>query len=59
MAFLVDAFRLDKFLEGDADHFQVGHQLGEGAKIVVHRDFPNVARDCPCFDCQSEYATLN
>ena len=33
--------------------------LGEGTKIVGHRDFPNVARDCPCFDCQSEYATLN
>ena len=29
------------------------------ARIVGHRDFPNVTKDCPCFDCQSEYATLN
>ena len=29
------------------------------AKIVGHRDFPNVSKDCPVFDCQSEYATLN
>lgn len=29
------------------------------AKIVGHRDFPNVYKDCPCLDCQSEYASLN
>lgn len=27
------------------------------AKIVGHRDLPNVKKDCPCFDC-SEYADL-
>ena len=29
------------------------------AKIVGHRDFPNVHKLCPLFDCQKEYATLN
>ena len=29
------------------------------AKIVGHRDFPNVAKSCPNFDCQKEYAELN
>ena len=29
------------------------------AKIVGHRDFPNVAKQCPCFDVQSEFASLN
>ena len=29
------------------------------AKIVGHRDFPNVAKQCPCFDVQQEYAQLN
>lgn len=29
------------------------------AKIVGHRDFPNVCKACPCFDCQTEYAELN
>lgn len=24
-----------------------------------HRDFPNVHKLCPLFDCQKEYATLN
>ena len=28
------------------------------AKIVGHRDFPNVAKPCPCFDAQSEYARI-
>ena len=28
------------------------------AKIVGHRDFPNVAKSCPCFDAQSEYARI-
>lgn len=28
------------------------------AKIVGHRDFPNVAKDCPCFDAQAEYARI-
>ena len=28
------------------------------AKIVGHRDFPNVSKLCPCFDVQSEYASL-
>lgn len=29
------------------------------AKIVGHRDFPNVSKLCPCFDVQSEYSQLN
>ena len=29
------------------------------AKIVGHRDFPNVAKKCPCYDVQSECKTLN
>ena len=29
------------------------------AKIVGHRDFPNVHKDCPCYDVQSEMAELN
>ena len=28
------------------------------AKIVGHRDFPNVSKLCPCFSCD-EYASLN
>lgn len=28
------------------------------AKIVGHRDFPNVHKECPCFDVQKEYASL-
>jgi N-acetylmuramoyl-L-alanine amidase len=28
------------------------------AKVVGHRDFPNVSKLCPCYDCQSEYAAL-
>ena len=29
------------------------------AKIVGHRDFPHVAKQCPCFDVQTEYSDLN
>jgi N-acetyl-anhydromuramyl-L-alanine amidase AmpD len=29
------------------------------AKIVGHRDFPNVAKLCPCYDVQSEMSQLN
>ena len=29
------------------------------AKIVGHRDFPNVAKKCPCYSPQTEYASLN
>ena len=29
------------------------------AKIVGHRDFPNVHKLCPCFDVQKEYSQLN
>ena len=29
------------------------------AKIVGHRDFPHVAKQCPCFDVQEEYSDLN
>lgn len=29
------------------------------AKIVGHRDFPRVAKECPCFDVQTEFASLN
>lgn len=28
------------------------------ARILGHRDLPHVAKDCPCFDAQSEYAEL-
>lgn len=28
------------------------------AKIVGHRDFPNVQKECPCFDAQTEYEEL-
>jgi N-acetyl-anhydromuramyl-L-alanine amidase AmpD len=27
------------------------------ARILGHRDLPNVHKDCPCFDC-SEYSNL-
>ena len=29
------------------------------AKIVGHRDFPHVAKACPCFNVQSEMSDLN
>lgn len=29
------------------------------ARIVGHRDFPNVHKLCPCLDAQKEYAELN
>lgn len=28
------------------------------AKIQGHRDFPKVAKDCPCFNAKTEYANL-
>lgn len=28
------------------------------AAIVGHRDLPNVAKECPCFDVKTEYAIL-
>ena len=28
------------------------------ARIVGHRDLPEVAKDCPCFDAETEYARL-
>jgi len=28
------------------------------AVIQGHRDFPNVAKACPCFDAKKEYANL-
>lgn len=28
------------------------------ALIVGHRDLPGVAKECPCFDAQAEYAAL-
>ena len=28
------------------------------AKILGHRDLPNVRKECPCFDAQTEYADL-
>lgn len=30
---------------------------GKGVIIQGHRDFPNVNKDCPCFDC-SEYSWI-
>ena len=29
------------------------------AKIIGHRDLPNVHKACPCFDAQREYADIN
>jgi N-acetyl-anhydromuramyl-L-alanine amidase AmpD len=29
------------------------------AHILGHRDLPNVHKNCPCFDAQSEYSSLN
>lgn len=28
------------------------------ARILGHRDLPNVAKSCPCFDAKTEYASL-
>ncbi len=28
------------------------------AQILGHRDLPNVHKDCPCFDAQTEYSKL-
>ena len=28
------------------------------ARILGHRDLPNVSKACPCFDAESEYQTL-
>ena len=28
------------------------------ARILGHRDLPNVHKDCPCFDAQAEYQSL-
>lgn len=33
-------------------------QLYPKAKILGHRDLPNVAKACPCFDAQSEYKNI-
>ena len=35
------------------------HRDYPNAKIVGHRDFPHVSKQCPCFDVQKEFATLN
>ena len=29
------------------------------ARILGHRDLPNVHKDCPCFDALTEYSQLN
>jgi N-acetyl-anhydromuramyl-L-alanine amidase AmpD len=29
------------------------------ARILGHRDLPNVAKACPCFDAMTEYSQLN
>lgn len=29
------------------------------AIVLGHRDFPNVKKDCPCFDARSEYSRYN
>ena len=29
-----------------------------GARILGHRDLPNVHKDCPCFDAKEEYSGL-
>jgi len=28
------------------------------ARILGHRDLPNVHKNCPCFDAHSEYSSL-
>ena len=34
------------------------HELFPEARIVGHRDLPGVAKACPCFDAEKEYAYL-
>ncbi len=34
------------------------HELFPRAKIVGHRDLPGVAKACPCFDAEKEYAYI-
>jgi N-acetylmuramoyl-L-alanine amidase len=29
-----------------------------GAEVLGHRDFPHVAKACPCFDARTEYAAV-
>ncbi len=29
------------------------------AKVVGHRDFPGVKKDCPCFDAKAEYSQFS
>lgn len=33
-------------------------KLYPNAKILGHRDFPNVAKACPCFDAKKEYKDI-
>lgn len=33
-------------------------KLYPGAKILGHRDFPNVHKACPCFDAKVEYQNI-
>ncbi len=30
-----------------------------GAEVLGHRDFPGVAKDCPCFDVREWWASVN
>ena len=32
--------------------------IGEDVTILGHCDLPNVHKDCPCFDAQTEYAEI-
>ena len=34
------------------------HEDYPKARIIGHRDFPGVHKDCPCFDAAPEYAAL-
>ncbi len=42
------------FVETD----QTRHEQLVGARILGHRDLPNVHKDCPCFDAIAEYSSL-
>lgn len=34
------------------------HHIYPGAEILGHRDFPGVAKDCPCFDVREWWAEV-
>jgi N-acetylmuramoyl-L-alanine amidase len=60
----VDKAGKPKDTRTDAQKVALRCWLGEkkrqypGAKILGHRDYPNVAKACPSFDAKTEYADL-